>query len=205
MRFDQPLDDALGARSLVRILRMLVLAPPEVNLTGREVGRRARVSHPQASRCLRSLAGQGLVVERRFGTYALYEFNRRHVLARPLRLLFEFEEAAGEELITFLARAVAERSQYVRAAVLFGDVAWGRQGSNGELELAVLCGPDRELDVEAAMIDLDEEVRRRYGNRLRVLVESRKRAIECVRQGEGPWPQIARDGIPVFRVFPRVR
>jgi DNA-binding transcriptional ArsR family regulator len=205
MRFEQPLDDAIGALSLVRILRTLALAPPELNLTGRGVARRAGISHPQASRSLRSLARQGLVVERRFGTYALYEFNRRHVLAGPLRMLFEFEEAVGEDLFTFLARAVAERSRHVRAALLFGDVVWGPQDRSGELELAVLCAPDRELDVEAAMVDLGDEVRRRYGNPLRVLVDSRKRAIECVRQNEGPWPRIARDGIPVFRLFPRVR
>jgi DNA-binding transcriptional ArsR family regulator len=205
MRFDQPLDDALGARSLVRILRALVLAPPELNLTGREVARRAGISHPQASRSLRSLARQGLVAERRFGTYALYEFNRRHVLARPLRMVFEFEETVGEELLTFLRRAVADRRSHVRAAVLFGDVVWGPQNRSGDLELAVLCAPDRELDVEAAMVNLSDEVRRRYGNNLRILVENRKRAIEGVRQGAGPWPRIARDGIPVFRLFPHVR
>jgi DNA-binding transcriptional ArsR family regulator len=205
MRFDQPLDDALGALSLVKILRTLVLAPAELNLTGREVARRAGISHPQASRSLRNLAGQGLVVERRFGTYALYEFNRRHILARPLQMLFEFEETVGEELFTFLRRAVADRRSHLRAAVLFGDVVWGRQDRTGDLELAVLCAPDRELDVEAAMVDLGDEVRRRYGNHLRILVESRKRAIECARQGQGPWPRIARDGIPMFRLFPRFR
>jgi DNA-binding transcriptional ArsR family regulator len=197
MRFHHALDDTLGTRSGVRVLRVLAEAPPDENLTGREVARRAGISHPQAGRTLRELAEVGLVTERRFGTYALYEFNRDHWLARPVHALFEAEAGAAEELVALLAARVA-RCRDARAAVLTND-------PQDDVEMVVLTAPGRDWDVSAALEPLGREVRHRFGSRMRTTVIERKRALDLVRRGNPRWTRIAAAGIPVYRVFPRVR
>jgi Fe2+ or Zn2+ uptake regulation protein len=197
VKFDHPVDDALGTQSRVRVLRVLTRAKPEENVTGREVARRARISHPQVSRTLRELAEVGLVTGRKFGTYALYEFNRHHVLARPMQALFEVEEALGDDLLTFLATRVAT-CRHVRAAILVDD-------PSAEMELVVLTAPDRDLDVDVALGPVRHDVRVRFGSRLETTVIPRRRAIELARNGDARWRRIAEAGIPVYRVFPRVR
>jgi hypothetical protein len=197
MRRTYPLDDALGTRSRVRLLRVLAEARPDDNVTGRAVARRARVSHPQAARTQRELANVGLVTERRFGTHALFEFNRRHVLARPVEALFEAEATLGEELVALLAARVAGCAD-VRAAVLEDD-------PQDDVGIVVLTAPDRDFDVMAELEPFGREVRRRFGCRLETTVIERRRAIELVRQGSPRWRRIAETGIPVHRTFPRVR
>jgi DNA-binding transcriptional ArsR family regulator len=197
MRFDTPLEDALGTGSRVRVLRTLAEARPEENLTGREVARRARISHPQAARTLRGLAHVGLVTERRFGTYALYEFNGGHVLAEPVRALFEAEAAVGEQLLAFLAAGVA-RCRDVRAAVLVDD-------PGDDVEIAVLTAPGRDFDVMADLEPLGRRLSRRFGGHLDVTVIERRRALELIRSGDPSWRRIADRGIPVYRTIPRVR
>jgi hypothetical protein len=86
----------------------------------------------------------------------------------------------------------------VRSAVLVDD-------PDHDLHLVVLTAPGQEMDVDLGLEPVIAEVRRRYGNRVERLVVARRRAVELVRSGDPAWRRIARDGIPVFRTFPRVR
>jgi hypothetical protein len=203
MRFDRPLDDAFRSGTHVKVLRVLALPPPNYNLSGRDVARRAGISHPRVSKVLTDLARQGLVSTWRGSGYALHELSADHVLARPLRRLFEAEQELPEHLLSFLSKGVAQRGQYVRAALLYGPAASGDISLDGVINLAVLCAPACDLEVESAMWDLADQFRRVYGNRLAPLVETRKRAIALAREHREPWVQIASEGIPVLGRFPR--
>lgn len=198
MKFDVPLDDILRSRSHIRILRVLISVAPELNLSGRDVARRSGVSHPRASRVLTELGEQGIVTERRHAGYALYELNKAHVLAGAVRRLFDAEQEVAEDLLTVLGRGVSRSSRHVRSAVLVDD-------PDDDLELVLLTAPGQEMDVDLGLEPVIEEVRRRNGNRVERLVVARRRAVELVRSGDPAWRRIARDGIPVFRTFPRVR
>jgi DNA-binding transcriptional ArsR family regulator len=198
VRFDTLLDEILGTRSHVRVLRALAQAPSDLNVSGRELARRAGVSHPRTSEILADLTEWQIVVARRQITYALYELNKSHALASPLLRLFDAEAGIGDDLMTFLAQRVARSHRHVRAAVLFGD-------TDTAPNLAVLTAPGRELDVEIGLAGLKDAVRRRYGCELELVVMGRRQALELVRQGNPTWTRIAETHVPVFRMFPRVR
>ncbi len=161
------------------------------------------MSHPRVATVLADLARQGIVTSRRGLGYALYDLNEEHVAVRALRPLFDWEQGASDELVTYLRRAIAARAHHVRAAVLFGDLAWGEPGGSGVVEVAVLTAPDREQDVWEALIGVEDRVRRRFGNRLDLLVDSRRRAVGEARRGRQPWRRIAERGVPLYRTFPR--
>ena len=203
MRFDQPLDDTLRSRGHVRVLRVLALKPPAENMSARAIARRAGVSHPRVAEVLDDLGSQGIVASREGLGYGLHELNGEHTGVRALRRIFEWEQGVSDELVTYLRRAIAARSQYVRAALLSGELAWGDPGSSGTVQVAVLTAPDREAEVWEALTALDDRVRRRFGNRLDLLVTSRRRAVEDARKGRQPWRRIAEGGVPLYRTFPR--
>lgn len=187
----------------MRVLRALALRPPVGNLSARAVARRAGVSHPRVAEVLADLRRQGIVASRQGLGYGLHELNEEHTAVRALRRIFEWEQDVSDELVTYLRRAIAARAQHVRAALLFGELAWGDPGSSDTIRVAVLTAPDREAEVWEAMTTLDDRVRRRFGNRLDLLVVSRRRATEDARKGRQPWRRIADAGVPLYRTFPR--
>ncbi|MGH2654813.1 MAG: hypothetical protein ACRDHV_10765 [Actinomycetota bacterium] len=204
INFERPLDDALRSRGHVRVLRALAGKRREENLSARGVAKRAGLSHPRVAAVLADLATQGIVRSHRGLGYGLYELNDEHTAVRALRPLFEWEQEVADELVTYLRRAIAARAHHVRAALLVGEVAWG-EGLEGSsvVELAVLTAPDREGDVWARLTGLNDRVRRRFGSRLHLLVESRRRAVDQARRGRQPWRRIADRGVPLYRNFPR--
>ena len=203
MRFHRPLDDALRSRGHVRVLRALARKPSGENLSARAIARRASMSHPRVAAVLADLGRQGIVTSREGLGYGLYELNEEHTVVRALRPIFEWEQLVSDELVTYLRRAIAARAHYVRAALLFGELAWGDPGGSVTVQVAVLTAPDREQEVWEALMALEDRVRRRFGNRLDLLVASRRRAADEARRGRQPWRRIADRGVPLYRTFPR--
>src|SRR5438552_17003798 len=102
MRLDQPLDEIFANASHVRLLRALFAVPYDVGRSGRDLARRAGVSHPRANQVLADLAAQGLVAVQRLPRTGLYRINRRHVLAEPLRDLLGVEPQWKVELLSLV-------------------------------------------------------------------------------------------------------
>src|SRR5712692_2901452 len=109
MRLDDPLDDIFASASHVKLLRALFALPPEMGTSGRDLARRAGVSHPRANEVLADLAEQGLVAVQRLPRTDLYRLNRRHALAEPLGKLFELEPKLKSELLSLVARELKAR------------------------------------------------------------------------------------------------
>jgi DNA-binding transcriptional ArsR family regulator len=203
IRFDRPLDDVLRSRGHVRVLRALFAKGLHENLSARAIARRAGVSHPRVGAILADLSSQEIVVARRGFGYGLFELNEDHAAVRALWPLFEWETEIADELVAYLRRAVAARSEHVRAALLGGDLAWGEEIGGEVIEMAVLTAPDRQVAVWERFLSLRDRVRRRFGSDLELLVESRRRAAELARKGREPWRRIADYGVPLYRTFPR--
>ncbi len=161
------------------------------------------MSHPRVGAILAGLASQGIVVIHRGLGYGLYDLNEDHVAVRAVRQLFEWEAEAADELVAYLRRAIASRSELVRAALLFGELAWGEGLESDVIEVAVLTAPDRQADVRERFMGLRDRFRRRFGSDLRVVVEARRRAVELARKGRQPWRRIADHGVPLYRTWPR--
>src|SRR2546429_8005319 len=109
MRLDQPLDEIFANASHVRLLRALFAVPYDVGRSGRDLARRAGVSHPRANQVLADLAEQGLVAVQRLPRTDLYRVNRQHALAESLGGLFELEPKLKFELLSLVARELKAR------------------------------------------------------------------------------------------------
>lgn len=200
MRFQHPLDDAFRTRSHMRILRVLDELPAGFATSAREIARRARISHPTASGILATLSEQGIVMVRRLPRTDLFELNEAHVLVDRLRSLFEWERGLQEELLSTLRDYLRHRRSLVREAFVFGSVARGDMEPSSDVDLAIIVEPGKVEAVQEAIDIMIELVRRRFGNRLNIIVE--EGSLEALRasgrRGRMLWANIAREGIPLF-------
>jgi DNA-binding transcriptional ArsR family regulator len=205
VRLDTPLDDLLASRSHVRLLRALHRLFPGLELSARDLARRAGVSHPTASAVLRALVDQGLVRVRKARRGDYFELNRDHVLFQDLQRLFEREEGLLPLLAAFLGQRLGSSRLPIVDAFLFGSAVWGEVTPTSDLDLALVCAPEVVPQVEdEAFGPLADSVRRQFGGRLSPLVGSP--SLEALRDlhrdGHQLWERIASEGLRVFPANP---
>jgi predicted nucleotidyltransferase len=199
MALDEPLDDVFASSSHVRVLRALFGLPSDMGRSGRDLARRAGVSHPRANKVLADLAEGGLVKIQRLPRTDLYRLNRHHALAELLAKLFEFEPKLKFELLALVARELKVRRLPVKEARIFGSAARGEMTPTSDVDLALVTSRENVAAVEAAAQEIAEAVRERFGTRLNVLVGSPSlQSLSKGRQaGHGVWQAIEREGLDV--------
>jgi DNA-binding transcriptional ArsR family regulator len=194
MRFDSPLDDLFLNRSHVRILRALHHLPEGLPASGREIARRAGVTHPTALRALAVLGDAGLVTAARSSAGDAYELNRNHFFADQITDLYRAEAGIEEELASFLQEQLLARTGKVEWATLFGSIVWGESTPTSDIDLAVSCARAHMSEVEKALNDLSDATKRQFGNLVSPLINTRKQ-----RPKSGIWKRIEEEGIPLIR------
>jgi len=200
MRIDKPLDDIFHGQSYIRALRALYELPEGFPASAREIGRRAGLSHPTASRVLASLADQGIVQVNRTNRADLYEIQQEHVASRRLKTLFDWERELQHELASFLRHEIMSRTDSVTGAFLFGSVVRGEMTATSDIDVAVVCDPDAVDQVLGVMEHLEEALRGRFGNRLSFVVGTADldQLGKSGRKGYRLWRQIAVEGLPII-------
>ena len=198
MRLENPLDDVLASSSHVKVLRALFAVPSGLERSGRDIARRAGISHPRANQVLSDLVEQGLVQIKRQPRTDFYQLNERHALVEPLGELFELEPSLKFELLSLIARELKARKLPVTTARIFGSAVHGTMGSGSDVDLALVTSSARVARVEAGAQEIAEAVRERFGTRLNVLVGAPSLAALTKRPGGGVWGSVDREGTDVF-------
>src|SRR2546427_10346574 len=193
MRLRDPLDDALRTASHVRILRTLFNAPLGIPASGRELARRAGLSHPTATKVLRDLDHQGLVrVQRQVGAEG-YRLNERNLLVQPLKELFDDEKAMAVRLTEWLKRGLEEHREIERA-YLFGSAARGSMTSTSDLDLGIVAPGARAEVLEDRLDPLISDFRQRVGVPVQVVITTS--APSSLRAGRKRlWQRIVKEGL----------
>ena len=197
MRLDQVLDDIFASGTHVKVLRALCALPHGMSASGRDLARRARVSHPRAAEVLAEFADLGVALVNRLPRTDLYQLNGEHVLAQALIQLFAREPRLKFELLALVDRDLKRRKLPVTEARLFGSVARGESTSSSDVDLALVCPRQSVPTVESAAQELADMARRRFGTRLNVLVGSPSLTAltRKDRPGYAVWRTIEREGV----------
>lgn len=194
MRLDSPLDEIFLSRSYVRVLRALHRLPEGLPASGREVARRAGVTHPTALKALAALVESGLVTASRSPAGDTYELNPNHLFADQIADLFRSESGVRQKLASFLRDELLALTDKVEWATLFGSFVWGEPIPTSDIDLAVVCAPRDVGEVEKALQELSDTARRRFGNHVSPLITARKQ-----RPRTGIWKRVEEDGVPLIR------
>lgn len=194
MRFTTPLDDVFLNRSHVRVLRALYRLPRGLPASGREIARRAGVTHPTSLKALERLVDTGLVNVSRGRAADAYALNYGHLLAGRIAELFAAEANLEQELTSFLRDHLLTFTDKVNSAAIFGSIIWGESTPTSDIDLAVSCAAGHVDEVEKALDDLSDAVWKRFGNRLSPLINTRKQTPRT-----GIWKRIEKEGISLIR------
>lgn len=181
MRYHHFLEDILGQRSKVQVLRFLVNSSGEWG--GREIARNVGLSHPIVHRSLRELAAHGLVVSRMSGGAVLYRSNPDHwIVLALLRPLFSRERDALQALGAFLLRRLTTPDI---SLILFGSVARRDERPDSDIDLLMVLPHDRrKQEVESTVLAMAAEVSRVFGNRLAPAILTRAEFRDRLRRRE---------------------
>ena len=200
MRLEEPLNDIFASASHVRVLRALFALPSEMGVSGRDLARRAGVSHPRANQVLADLGEQGLVTVQRLPRTDLYRANRQNAFAEPLINLFQLESRLKSDLLSVVANELKRRELPITEARIFGSAARGTMTPDSDVDLALVTAANRVAAVEAAAQEIAETVRQRFGMRINVLVGSPSldSLSKSRRAGQSVWQTIEREGIDVL-------
>lgn len=159
------LDDILGNKSSVRILR--VLARDRAEMTGRELARRAGISAASAHAAAKRLSYRGLVRLRSVGTGIVCALNESHYLVVQAglgRLLSEEENYAGTAAFE-LAKSL--NKNWIESVVLFGSVARGEAKPQSDVDVLLLLKDRRRVQaVKRSLLENSLKISDRFGVRL---------------------------------------
>lgn len=148
------LEDLLGSRAKVRILRLLC-AHPAREYTLRELSHALSQSLGTTVPALSGLLGARIIVTRRVGRSRTVRLNDRHPLAGPLRALFREETHALARGALAFAEALPPAG--LKAVVLFGSAARGEASSRSDVDVLVVLDEARKAAavrrVAASMLD----------------------------------------------------
>jgi predicted nucleotidyltransferase len=200
MKLDRPLDDLLGSRGHVRVLRALHQLPEGLGVSGRDAARRASMSHPRASAVLVDLAGAGVVIVRRAPRVDFYQLNTHHAFFEPLAELFRRESGLRDELVAVVAEQLRQQSVPVEAAFLFGSVARGTAITEAsDVDIALVAKPSSEQELERILPNVADVIHERFGTRLHFTVDEGpiEDLLRPGRRGWQLWRQISEEGLPI--------
>jgi predicted nucleotidyltransferase len=195
VRSDSPLDDIIASRGHLRVLRAADAVPAGLEVSARDLARRAGLAHSRVLRIVRDLAGGRILTVHRVGRSDLYQVNRKHALYAPLHALYSREAALTGELADLL-RTRLRSFDWIAEAYIFGSVARGDARAESDVDLAIVAPSMSVEDVDAALGPLADEIRRRFGAELNVVVSDAAAAqrARSRRPGRNLWARIEREG-----------
>jgi predicted nucleotidyltransferase len=200
VRFSQPLDDLLVGKSHIKVLRALAGIPAGIDLSIREVARRAGVTHPTASTVLEGLRKQGVVRVRRTLWADEFQVNPEHVLWQRVGALLRWERKTRAELLSFLSKEIRSQAPWVTSAYLFGSASRDDMKPDSDLDVAVICPRAKAKEAKRMLEELGELTIERYGNRVSGIVGTRS-IVDLAKPGQPGyrlWKTIAKQGISLL-------
>lgn len=162
MRFHNVLEEIVGRRSNIKILRILSVHKNE--LTGRQVAELAGLSHRACQISLRDLVSQGVVKSRRVGKAIVYNLDTDNVIvAAGIINLLNVER----KLIEDLSRTIIEylQGKELVTIALFGSIATSSERPDSDIDVCAIASNKKGIDfVVLQEDDLRYEVLRVFGN-----------------------------------------
>lgn len=143
MRLTHALDDILGQKGKVKILRYLTFASG--NLTARGISRRTGLTPWACIKTLRELETLGLIKMERAGRSNLYILNNQNYVNKKILLpLFKKEKDLVNTAITWIIKKIHFKPISI---VLFGSIVRGQEEMESDIDLCILVKDTQEAQI----------------------------------------------------------
>lgn len=160
MRFTNYIEEILGTKSDIRILRILLKYPTK-EFNENELAGICKVGQKTVNRAMPKYVSYGIVGVRTIGKANVYTLNSGHFIVRQLQSLFRAEEGARSELKSLLKRAFRGDRAVISLAI-FGSLARGEEEPTSDIDVFILTRDEKSTKRRLDMVR--KEVVRRFGN-----------------------------------------
>lgn len=193
MQFYRDLDNILGQRSKVKILRFLVNTNQEHN--GREIAKAIDLSPDKVHSVSKELVEQGIIQVHRIGKALLYKVSADNLFVKnTLAILFENERRLIERYVKYI---VSKLSLKPISIVLFGSIAKRAGKTDSDVDLLFISKKDKK-HFEQRIGQITPELVKKFGNRPSIIVWTHKEFLKRYRSQEPLIKRILQDGIWVW-------
>jgi len=192
MRFHLPLNDVLGSKIKLNLLR--VLSRTRSDHTGRELARLIGYSHNATRSALEDLERSGLVIQRQAGRANLYSIDQDNIIYTDILIsAFRIED----ELMDRVAETVAKQAgKELSSLILFGSVARSDEDPGSDIDMVLVFKDGTDLqEKEDSVHDAAVEIVRRFGNQLSPIIVTESEFEKKKRSKTGQWREIAQTGV----------
>jgi predicted nucleotidyltransferase/DNA-binding HxlR family transcriptional regulator len=142
MRFHETLEDILGSKIKIRILRLFYRT--RGSYTGREIAKLVEFSQDATQRALNDLTRHGLLKRDYVGTSYNYHLNEDHMLTgKVVNKAFFAEQNSIREIVRIFKEQLGEEFQ---EAVIFGSVATKKERPDSDIDILIVVRNNTNLD-----------------------------------------------------------
>ena len=199
MRPTYSIEQVLGSRSKVRVLRELVALSVPQNAA--QIAARTGLTRPAVGTVLAEFAAMGLVSTTPVGNARVHWLVRENAYVQHLvEVVFRFESGVPDMLVADLRRTFAGAAE---AVVLFGSYARGEQGPASDIDVVLVTAD------EAGKTALDELVARevrafgcRWGATLSALTYTAEEAAGLWRRSPDFQRSLEEEGVVIVGTAP---
>lgn len=160
MRFTNYLEEIIGKKSDIKILRILLKYPTK-EFNENELAMVSEVGQKTVNRAMPKYVSYGVVNVRTVGKANVYTLNSGHYVVEQLRSLFQAEEGAKLELKRLLKDAFRADGAVISLAV-FGSIAKGEEKPTSDIDVFVLTRDKK--GAKKRLEKVEKKVMGRFGN-----------------------------------------
>lgn len=194
MKLNSPLDEILGSRVKVQILRLLCLTGSPY--TGREISRLIKRGQNRVRLCLDEFEAMGIVSGRSVGTAKLFQLSPNNIIVNDVLIPLFKKEAS---LITALGNHFFhELFEDLDSLILFGSVARGEDSDRSDIDLIFILNNDVDFDkAEARVFDTVTTAQKEFGLPIVPILVTRSEYDSHMKEEKGMWKSVREEGIPI--------
>jgi predicted nucleotidyltransferase len=195
MRFTNILEDILGHKSKIKILRYLVNS--NLELTGRQLSRAIGIHHRTSHKALKELTSFGIVVMHHTGKAIIYKINDNNIIVKDiLRPIFGIESNLLPQAVKTILSHIHVK---VIAVILFGSIASASERGTSDIDLLFLVNSKREQKILKDGLDkIEYNFILKYGNMLSAIVLTLDEFYRKIRNGDKLIENIIQKGKSVY-------
>ena len=169
MRFNNILEDILGKRSNISILRILL--DKDAELTGRRIATLTGLAHRTCLMSLEGLTKQGIISMRSVGSANLYKIkNENFLIEQGLLPLFKLEKGLLFSMVAPVLDIIEKEARhYVHSIVLFGKITRAAEEPESDIDICIILGnQDYKTTLSTILEPAREHIMRAFGNKLSI-------------------------------------
>lgn len=188
-----PLDEVLGTRALVRVVR--VLAAHGGSLAVADIARRARLTLPSVRAALRRLLDLEVAIGIGAGRSMVCGLRQEHPLVPVLVGLFRAEQEQASAVLGAVREAAGRLDPAPLAVWLYGSVARGEDDAASDIDIAlVMAAPEFAAQADAIR-DAVSRTRAASAERVSVITMAPADVRRAARAKTPFWDNLTRDAV----------